>query len=80
MSAPQPNNKTVNACHAAVIVFTGSGTIKDTLGDYGQFFEAEVQDDTVHAMIVDPRYNYKDIANYVVELGGAIYVPAPPST
>lgn len=77
MPAPQPQVVIPDISHAVVIVFRGSGTIKQSVRDYGIFFEAEVLDDTVHAMLVDPRFGHGAIQNHIVELGGEIYV-APP--
>ena len=75
MSEPQPSSVFPSRGHVVFIIFTGKGEIKEKLKDYGSFFDAEVSDDSVHAMIVDPRFNYADIEAYIVELGGEIYIP-----
>lgn len=77
MPAPQPLSVLPDISHAVVIVFRGNGAVKQAVQDYGIFFEAEVMDDTIHAMLIDPRYGHGAVQNYIVELGGDIYV-APP--
>jgi hypothetical protein len=64
---------------ANTIVFTGKNTVKESMKDFGLFFETEVEDDTIHAMIVDPRFRMNDLLNYIVELGGVVYTEPPES-
>jgi len=84
MAAPEPSYELAMATgHPAYIMFSGPGTLKDDLGNFGLFFDAEVADDTVHCMVVDPRFSTADVEAYIVELGGEVYVqppPAPPIT
>lgn len=83
MPIPQPNMLRLSVGHPVYLLFTGAGTLKSGLRDFGYFFDAEVADDTVQCMIVDPRYNTEDVAGYIVERGGLVYVrppEAPPIT
>jgi hypothetical protein len=81
MPAPQPDNSGVSIGHPVFLVFSGSGTIKTSLQNFGMFFDAEVDDDTLHCMLVDPRFGYGDVGNYIEELGGEVYhrPPEPPA-
>lgn len=77
MPAPQPLSVIPDISHAVVIVFTGDHNIEASLNDFGIFFKKNVLNNTVHAMLIDPRYGHGAVQNYIVELGGTIYV-APP--
>ena len=63
--------------HPVYLIFTGSGTIKQSIKAYGIIFDTEVVDDTVHCIIIDPRFDTNDLATYIVELGGTVYVSPP---
>ena len=80
MTAPIPRYSIATG-HPTFILFSGKGTIKNSVKDYGMLFDAEVEDDSVHCLIVDPRFSTSDVGAYIVELGGTIYVrpPEPPS-
>lgn len=77
MSAPTPNSGGEAHGHPTYIIFSGSGTIKESLGDYGIIFDTEVDSDTLHCMIVDPRFSTSDVEAYIVELGGEVCPPPP---
>ena len=73
MPAPLPSNSGVTRGHPVYVIFTGSGTLKSSLVDYGIFFDTEVEDDTMHCMLIDPRFSRGDVESYIVELGGVVY-------
>lgn len=77
MTTPNPNYS-LSTGHPVYILFTGPRTIKHSLKDYGLLFDGEVADDTVHCILVDPRYSTSEVAAYIVELGGEIYVRVEP--
>ena len=81
MSAPTPSNNGVAIGHLVYVIFSGSGTLKQSLNSYGTFFDTEVDDDSLLCLVVDPRFSHADVTRYIVELGGAIYVspPEPPA-
>jgi len=77
MPAPQPRESLPGVGHPNYLIFTGSGTIKASIKDFGYVFDAEAFDDTVHAIIIDPRFSTSDVMDYIVELGGSVYEPPP---
>ncbi|HKZ77723.1 MAG TPA: hypothetical protein VJ124_05315 [Pyrinomonadaceae bacterium] len=77
IDAPLPSNNGVATGHAVYVLFSGVGTIKQYLKDYGIFFEAEVDDDGLHCMLVDPRFGVGSVLNYIVALGGTVYESPP---
>ena len=77
MSAPLPSNNGVAIGHVVYVIFSGSGTLKQSLNNYGLFFDAEVDDDSLHCLLVDPRFSAIGVNNYIKELGGTIYEIPP---
>ena len=75
--APLPSNNGVAIGHAVYILFSGVGTIKEYLKDYGIFFEAEVDDDSLHCLLLDMRFGLGSICDYIVALGGTVYERPP---
>ena len=79
MAAPQPINDDISISHIVFLIWSGSGTIKQSLKDYGISFDTEVGGDTVHCIMVDPRFGHDQIRDYIEELGGVVYrLPAAP--
>lgn len=72
MPAPSSIEKSPNVGHSTFIVFEGDPRLKGVLDNYGFVYSAEIGDNTKHAMIIDPRFDYGEICAYIVELGGTI--------
>lgn len=53
--------------------------MRSKLNPYGSFIGKviEIDEQNVHAFIIDPRYAAKDITDYIIELGGSVYVRPP---
>ena len=80
MPAPEGNEKAPNVSHATFVVFTGPSRLRGIIDDYGYMFPAIIGDNTIHSMILDPRFDLTSLTNYIVELGGTVYVPETPSS
>jgi len=77
MAAPEPVSIVPTVSHPNYIIFSARATILETLStNYGYIFTGEVEDNTVHAMIIDPRFSTRDVMDYITELGGVVF-PSP---
>ena len=75
MSAPVARTKLLAGFPNCLVFSAADPSVKTQVKDLnlGIFFEAEVGDDTIHAMIVDPRFARRDVEAYITELGGTVY-------
>ena len=78
MPAPTLLSQIANVSHPVVILWTGSEDIVDAVGNYVMKFQYEDPAKTFWAGIIDPRFAVEAVMNYIVELGGTVYVyPSP---
>lgn len=76
MGAPQADQLLPSTGHPNCIIFLARGnSIKEALAGYGHVFSTEVGGNTVHSMVVDPRFGTRSVLEYIVELGGVVYEP-----
>lgn len=74
MPVPTPKTTLSWGWGVAIVFSATNPDVKAKLKELqlGIFFDLEVSDDTIHAMIVDPRFSVRDVENYIIELGGTV--------
>lgn len=77
MGIPIPTGFIPAIGHCVYILFNGDKSIAKELKSFGMLFDTEV--DNAYCILVDPRFDASNICNYIVELGGSVYV-SPPNT
>ena len=79
MPAPQIINHIPDISHAVVIVFEGENSIRGNIQPYGTFIGGPETIDGInhHVFLVSPLYGHGGVSDYIVELGGTVYVRPP---
>jgi hypothetical protein len=63
---------------ATWISFVSIKDTAETIGAYGTLFYTDEEEESYHALIVDPRYDPSAVYAYLVELGATVIDLTPP--
>lgn len=76
MPIPLASTGSPSISHPIIIVFIGPTNLRSSLNPLGVFIgnHIDINGQNTHAFIIDPRYAATDVMNYIVELGGSVYV------